>query len=146
MDGVVGTLLLAAGTLLFGWAIVEYRRPKPRGWTRAESSAIAVMCTTMSLFAFGAGYLIRSLVSLRELQLDMEEAAVIGAAFVALWIGILGLRARGRRLAVSDRAAGGAPSTIVEFPSEPSPPSPDHGIGPCRPVGGGKRARRRKAA
>lgn len=139
-------MLLAAATLLFGWTIVEYRRPKPRLWTRAETSAIAVMCTTMSLLTFGVGYLIRFLVPLSELRLDIEGAAAIGAVFIALWVGILGLRARGRRLAISDRAAGGAPFSIVKFPSESPPPSPDRSIGPFHPVGGGRRARRRKAA
>jgi small-conductance mechanosensitive channel len=146
MDGVVGTLLLAAAILLFGWTMVEFRRPEPRRWARAETSGIALLCITMSLFAFGTGYLVRFVLSLNELRLDMGEVAAIGAVLIALWLGLLGLRAHRRRIAISDCAAGEAPSAIVEFPSGSSPPNTDHGIGPSRPVGGGKRARRRKAA
>lgn len=146
MDGVVGTLLLAAATLLFGWAMVEYRRPTPSRWTRAETSALAIVLTTISLLSFGVGYLVIFLVPIGEVRLGVSEAALIGATIMVTWIGVRGLRARWKRIASSDQAVIEAQSKVATFPLGPSGQSPDPGKRPPRSLGGGRRSGRRKAA
>lgn len=146
MDAVVGTLLLTLATLLFGWAMVEYRRPNPSRWTRAESSALAIVLTTISLLTFGVGNLVRFSTALGERPLGVVEAALIGAILVAAWLGVRVVRARWNRLAATDRTVSEAQSKIAVFPLGPSDEGSDPGKRPPRPLGGGKRAERRKAA
>lgn len=146
MDGVVGTLLLAAATLLFGWAMVEYRRPNPSRWTRAESPVLVIVFTTMSLLSFGVGTLARFLVPLGEARLGLSEATLIGITIMVTWIGVRALRARWKRTVSSDKAVIEAQSKVTVVPLERSGQSPDPGKRPPRSLGGGKRAGRRKAA
>jgi hypothetical protein len=146
MDGVVGALLLAAATLLFGWALVEYRRPKPGRWARSESLAIVILLTALSLLTFGLGDLTRFVISFDELRLGLLQGILIAVIVVATAIGIRALRAHWRRLVTSDLRTVGAQSQVVVFPLEPSGEGPDPGKRPPRSVGGGRRAGRRKAA
>lgn len=146
MDGVVGALFLAAGTLLFGWALAEYRRPNPDRWTRAESPAILILLTTMGLLAFGGGELTRFLLSFGQLRLGLLEGALIAVIAAATAVGVRALRAHWRRAVASDPATVGAQSKVAVFPLGPSADGPDPGKRPPRSLGGGRRARRRKAA
>ena len=145
MDAVVGTLLLTLATLLFGWAMVEFRRPNPSRWTRAESSALAIVFTAMTLLTFGGGILVRFSTAPGEQPLGIVEAALIGAILIAAWLGMRVLRARWKRLAATDQTVTEAQSKIAVFPLGPSDEGPDPGKRPPRSLGGGKRAGRRKA-
>jgi hypothetical protein len=146
MDGVVGALLLAAATLLFGWALVEYRRPNPGRWTRAESLAIVILLTALSFFTFGLGELTRFVISFGEMRIGLLQVTLIAVIIVATTIGIRTLRAHWRRLVTSDPRTVGGQSQVVVFPLEPSGEDPDPGQRPPRSVGGGRRAGRRRAA
>jgi hypothetical protein len=153
MDGVVGTLLLAAAILMFGWAMVEYRRPNPSGWTQAEIAAEVIVLFTTALLAFGVGYLVRFLLAFKELHPGVTEVVLIGAEVVLIgvivfltWLGLRGLRARQRRLAFSAKEEPGDQSNIVSFAPTSSTGTPDPGQSPPLSFGGGRRARKRKAA
>ncbi len=146
MIAVVGTLLLALATLLFSWAMVEYRRPNPGRWTRAETPALAIIFTTMCLLIFGLGELARFLVPFGDLRLGVVEAALIGAIIIAAGMGIRALRARWKRLASTVETAADDQSTVALFSSGLSGDGSDPGKQPPRSLGGGGRARRRKAA
>jgi hypothetical protein len=146
MVAVVGTLLLALATLLLGWAMIEYRRPNPGRWTQAETPALAILFTTMGLLIFGVGELARFLIPLGEVRLGAVEAALIAAIVAAAWAGVLALRARWRRLTATGRTVAEDQSKVAVFPLGSSGEGSDPGKRPPRPLGGGRRAGRRKAA
>ena len=146
MDGVVGVLLVAATIPLFGWAIIEYRRPIPGRWTRAGTLDQAIVLATMGFLALGVGFLVRYVIRFSELPPTTIEMASISAIIVMLWIVIRVLRARWRRIVSADQAAIEIESKVGKFPSSPPVQYPTSDHRPPHSSAGGKRAAKRKAA
>ena len=146
VDGVVGMLLLAAALLFLKWMIVEYQRPNSRGWTRSDLLAQAIVLFTISVLAFGIAYLVRFMITYKDLDHGVIEAILIAGIVLLTWLGLRGLRTRQMRLVTSATRAPDDRSGIVSVAPAASAEAPVPGQDPPRALSGGRRANKRKAA
>ena len=68
MIAIVGTMLITAGTMLFSWSVIEYRRPSPSRWATQENYAIAFSMIITACFSLGTASYVRMFL------LDMQDA------------------------------------------------------------------------
>lgn len=112
MNAVVGTLLLAGATLLFGWAYIQYRRPNPASWTTWDLPVQFITIACMTLLGFSLGLFGRFAARFEQEVFGLLEAGVIAFTLIVTFFLLRRQSARWKRLCAA--AASGA--TIVPLP------------------------------
>lgn len=125
MNAMLGIGMLAVSALFFAWAYGQFRRPRPKAWTRGDWGGISITLTLVILTMFGVFHLGAFLFNLGSETRWLEISAVAGGSLLVCWLLVPRLMAPALRAAdVQSALVSPSMDTLPEPANDPRPTAP----------------------
>ena len=96
MSAVYGSIVLAAGVILFSFVMLAFRRPDRPAWTQWPTMETTVAIVFTALFALAFSLLFEFMVEFKRQSFGAVEGAVVAAVVVVTAVIWKALRVRAR--------------------------------------------------